>query len=932
MKNWLKAWLLCCFLLSGMTALIYENVWEKFMSLFLGASAYSHAIVLGAFMLGLALGSYIFGQVVEKSRRPLHLYCWLEVGIGIYAVLFPWLVELGEWLYIHLQTAASPSYQTLGLKMLISLAIMTPPATLIGGTFPVMSKYLVCTHADRGRDLSRLYWINCLGAVLGCLLAGFYLIAVWGLVTTLQMAAAINLLIGISNFLLPHPRLELEMTPQGENVPSGSQPSFTPIQLTLLVVVAFLSGYTAMLYEVVWIKILSSVLGTSVYSFALMLAVFIFGLALGSWSISWYIDRLRNPIAILILFEFAIMIAIGVTLPIYDRLPFIFHYFSHSLVHNQMTYHLFVGFQAMLCALLMIPFCYFSGMILPLISVCFLSSMDRVGAKIGRIFAWNTLGTIIAALSTGLLLIPVIGTFNAVIVGLGINAGIIILMTYYSGQRDSRRWAYGLAAVSLLASIFLLVPKFNPHVYISSVFRHLTNMSFASYADFKDYYEHNYTILSHREGVTATVTVTQNSEGNRSLFINGKADASTGIDGDLITQTLLGFLPTVLKPNKKSALVIGIGTGNTAYMCALPATMERVDAVEISPDVVAALPLFADVNHDLIDNPKVAIHVEDAKTFLNLDRHGYDIIVSEPSNPWIAGIGNLFTRDFYQQIHRQLNPDGIFMQWVQAYETSDDIIISILATLRQVFPHLDIWYCAEKDILITCYKDAPLHLNAAASRDYFNQVKNEIAYTNLQNFEELLLMHVANESIVDLYLAPRSPRINTDLHPYIEYAAPKLLFLPATITSIDAMDQRLRSRSHSRYPFLPFFVNTTVDEYFSYFRHLFAVNPLTLRVRILEVMYQNQQLVETPWSRKYYLDDLAMLYDGAATPENRAWFLKELFKEYKKLVNCFIPVPFVPFLREKLEAYRADYPNDNDVGALYRELMASEADDIPRKE
>ncbi len=923
-KSHFDCLLFAMFLLSGITALVYEVIWEKYMAHFLGAGAYSQAIVLSTFMLGLGVGSRIFGRYAEKTNCQLRLYALIEAGIGVYALAFPFLMKLGESAFVRVITNDTNFTTVLITKFVISFLIMSGPAVLMGGTLPVISKYIIRHPSYSGRNLSRLYFINALGAVIGCILAGFYLIRLFGLQPSLYAAAAINILIGLVVYALKD-RIKDDSVakPTVVDTETPGRRFFSIDETRCLMRVAFLSGLAAMLYEIAWIRILSNVLGSSTYSFSLMLAVFILGIAVGSLIVSYFIDRVKDITFSVIILEILLIVTIIATLPIYNRLPYIFHILSNSLTHSSQTYPVFFLLQAALCAVVMFPASLFSGMILPMLGAGVMSKLDCVGEKIGTLFAFNTFGTILAALSTGLFLIPAIGTLNTIFIGLGINAVIILLLFAIWDARRATK--YGLAGGLLILFIitFVRVPDFNPYVFLSSEFRHRNQQTYDSFTDYVEHFSSEYKILFYNEGVTSTIAVTEEDSGNRALFINGKADASTSIHGDLITQTLLGLIPNLVAPGGKRTLVIGMGTGTTAHVSSLPDSVQSVDVVEISEDVITALPYFSEVNHDLASNPKIAIHVEDAKTFLNLADDKYDVIISEPSNPWIAGIGNLFSVEYYQQVVESLNDDGTFTQWLQTYETSDSIVLSVLYSLRKVFPDLDIWYSGQKDLIITCYK-SERQIDLAEGRRVFDQLKIAIANSRIQNFEEVLLRHMADTDVVDQMLQTRAPVENSDEAPFIEYEAPIHLFYRTPAIIPDLIDQRLLPRKVTAYPFLHALPTSSPDAFFSYFRNFQVQTPITKRVRILEVMHKGLWYIEDPWARKYYLGNLESYYEGADTKEKRSWYLTRLYEEYENLKNCFVPVPFVPFLVEKTTAYTEEFPEDTRMGEILAELSTTE--------
>lgn len=916
------------FLGSGIAGLVNEIVWEKYMTLFMGAGVYSQATVLGTFMFGLALGSWLVGRWGERVASPLRMYGLLELGIGLYALLFPFLIPLGEALYAQLLTNDSPLATVLLVKFVLSFLIMAPPATLMGGTLPVLSKYIIQRRLDAGRKLSLLYTLNCLGAVGGCLLAGFVLIAHLGLANSLRLAAAINIGIALLVVLLARrlaaaaaePVCAAASEPEADAAPRHNFRSSR--QVTACFVLALLSGLAAMLYEVAWIRLLSNILGTTTYSFALMLAVFILGLALGSLVASWIADRVKDLSLTIIVLELLTILSLGLTLPLYNRLPYCLHLLTTSLVHNPTTFYVFAVLQAGLCALVMLGPCLLSGMILPLLGLVSLGDLRQVSRNVGLLFACNTLGTILTALATGLVLIPWLGIMKTLYVGLGINALMMVVALLLTAERWPLRLALTLAGGAALAAIFALVPALDPYMLITSEYRHgRLGEVYTDYAGYRERIGRNLRILALNEGRTCNVVVTEEpANGNRSLWINGKADASTSVDADLVTQTLVGIIGHLMQPGKERVMVVGMGSGTTVACAALPQSVQRVDVAEISPEVVEALPYFASVNHNVANDPKVRVRVEDAKTYMRLLREPYGIIVNEPSNPWIAGIGGLFTVDYYRQVHAALDDDGVLVQWVQLYEISDEVALSILHSLSQVFPEMDLWFSGSVDLVITAYKK-PHPLDPARARRAFAELAPHLTAAQLMSLEEILMRHMANPAVVREYLAAHPPVcLNTDDRPFVEYEGPHQLFLRRSANFHLDLDQRLQSPEQSRYPFYPLLAGRSDAELLAAARHFRQQTVFSTRLRKLDVMVSDRRYTPSPWYRLYSLPQLEANYAATASIEERAWFARQLCKEYGELRNAFVAIPFHEFLRRITAASLAELPGDRELRRNLDEL------------
>lgn len=914
---------LFCFI-SGATGLIYEVIWEKYMTLFFGASAYSQAAVLTTFMAGLGLGSFLVGRYADVARSRLLLYSGLELVIGLYALVFPFFLDLAEHCYTGVLDNDSGRGFVLLVKFVLSFLIMVVPAMMMGGTLPVLARIFIHRLSDCGRQLAILYFVNTLGAVVGCLVAGFVLIGAFGFKGSMYLAAAANIAIGLIVLLIRNSTGEPVDDSSVRAVREVTRPAFRGDPVKWFLFAAFLTGLASMIYEVAWIRVLSNMLGSSTYSFAMMLAVFISGIAFGSLLISAFIDRFRDIAAVVIGLEFLLILSIGATLPLYNRVPYVFHLFSNALQHTDGTFYVFAGLKAILCAIVMFLPTLFSGMVLPVLGIATLTDATQVGRRIGSLFAFNILGTIVAAGVTGIVLIPLIGTRRTIDIGILANLTIILVFLAFLVSRPVklRRLMAG-AAILITAITVFGVPGFNRHLFLASEFRHTSRLRFDNFGHYARLHSEHDRILYFNEGLTATVAVTEEENGNRVIYINGKADATS--KGDLMTQVLLGHLGNLLKPDPERVLVIGLGSGTTAYAASIPRSVKVVDIVELSDDVVTAQPFFDSVNHDILNNHKAEIFIDDAKTYLNLNRTNYDVIVSEPSNPWIAGIGNLFSTEFYQQVYDSLTDDGVFVQWLQTYETSDRIVLCVLATMRQVFSNVDLWYIeSSTDLLITGYRNAGRSLDISAARRMFEQVKDHMATVGLESLEDVLLHHIANTEVVDLTLKKYEVVENSDTFPYIEYEAPKQLFLRGTAQLPNEMDQRLRTKHVSLFPFHDHFAETPPSGFFEIFRRFKPGTQIAARIRSLETIYNGSGVVASPWSRKYVLDDLTRIHSMLLNREQKAWFLRELSKEYDSLTNCFVPVPFVSFLRESMTDYLAEHPDDDEMRQMLRRLVLYE--------
>ncbi|MDP8230463.1 MAG: fused MFS/spermidine synthase [Candidatus Gorgyraea atricola] len=545
------------------------------------------------------------------------------------------------------------------IKFLIGAIIILPPTILMGGTLPILSKFMTRSASIRGKIVARLYYINSFGAVIGAVLAGFYFIYRFGLERSIVLAALINLSIGAVVILL---RMLYKKAPQAELLPrEESSPEYFSEKIVKISLGAiFLSGFTAMLYEIVWIRMLSTILGSSTYSFSLMLAAFISGITIGSFLISRHMPQTKRTFLFFGLCEILIGIGLIFSLPFYERLPFFFLRLSGIFARTPETFVFYSAIKFLLSFLVMLLPTIFLGMTLPLVSKIVSRKLEFLGKKVGSVFAFNTTGNIMGALVSGLILLPVLGLKHTLEFGIAINLliGFIIL------SADKNLFLRGkIYLVSACCVVFLtykiIIPDWNQVYFSAQLFRHDGDTK-DTFRKFSKKLKSKKNIF-YEDGPEATVSVMKTGDA-LVLYINGKADAST-TKSDMSTQILAAELPLILKPDIKDVFVVGLGSGVTCGS-ALLHPVENLDLVEISPSVVDAAEYFARFNYNALHDKRLHLYIEDARTFVQRIDKKYDLIISEPSNPWVSGNGTLFTVEYFWDCLNSLKEDGLMIQWV----------------------------------------------------------------------------------------------------------------------------------------------------------------------------------------------------------------------------------------------------------------------------
>ncbi len=779
-----------CFLFSGISGLIYEVLWAKYLALIFGNTAYACSLVLATFMGGLSLGSFFLGRLSDRLKNPLAFFGWIEISIALYCSLTHLLFTSSKTFYIGLAQSLSLSPTALVLvKFLIGALIMLPPTTLMGGTLPLLAKFLINTLSVRGQTIARLYYINSFGAVLGTLLAGFFLIHRFGLAFTTTIAAAINLLIGIIILTLKDaPVLKRTFAAPETPLPDKivqPQACFSQAVVVLSLAGIFLSGCVAMLYEVVWIRLLSTVFGGSTYSFSLMLAAFISGITIGAYLIARFMPQERHTLLAFGLCEVAIGASLLLSLPFYEKLPFIFIKLSEIFVRTPNTFILYMSVKFIIAFLIMLPPTIFMGMTLPLVSKIASCNLKTLGKKIGGVFAYNTAGNILGALVTGLLLISALGLKNTLEIGVAVNIalGLIVILADKSWT-PRQKLSLALASCLLIAGYKLLAPDWNKTAFTAEIFRgkHIGRNLRELNRKLS-----NKNILYYQDGVDATVAVIE-EEKNLLLYVNGKADAST--TGDIPSQILCAQLPLILKPAAKDVMVIGLGSGITCGS-ALLSEIETLDLIEISSAVVDANFLFKLHNYDALNDPRLNLYIEDAKTFLQKTLKKYDIIISEPSNPWMSGIGSLFTDDYFKESLEHLKPGGLMVQWVQAYEIDDPTFEMVLRTFCSIFPQVQVWTTGVSDILLLGSKE-PIKPDFIASEQVMarKEIRQDLARIELEGLYTLLNLQLASDAHLRRSISKQGP-VNQDYFPKLSYQAPQGLYTKASPqATLELLDTR----------------------------------------------------------------------------------------------------------------------------------------------
>jgi predicted membrane-bound spermidine synthase len=750
--------------LSGTAGLVYEVLWARQLALLFGSTALAQTLVLSVFLGGLSAGSLRLGRRADRSPSPARLYARLEWGAALLGLAAPLLLRAD------------------GASRWLPVAALFVQAFLMGGAIPTLCR---AAGGEAQGSVGRVYAANSAGAVLGCLGAGFVLIPALGLDFSFAAAAALNGLAGLCAWRLD---TRPEPPPAGWR-DAAAEPPLAPLLVRGAV---FLSGFVALTYEIAWTRALALALGSSVYSFAEMLAAFIAGASAGSLLAAAGPLRRRDPGRLLGLALLGAGVAVLATLPFYDRLPFAFLALRSHFGDGTTAFYGFEAAKFVLCLGVMLPPAVCLGMTLPLAARLVDLGAGERGAEVGAVFAANAAGNVLGAFA-GWLLLPWLGVEGILRSGTTVftAAGAALLWTAWPSPPTRRRAAFaaGLAALVLYRA---WLPRWDASMRGQGLFRARKNLELFNYADMRKILA-GASLLFARDDREATVTVTRfaDAQGLLSLKVNGKTDASTG--PDMMTQVLLGELPLMLKPGARDALLVGWGSGVTAGSI-LRHPVEHLDAVELVPAVVDASRFFDRENGGARDDARLDLHIEDAKSFLARGGRRYDLIVSEPSNPWMAGVGDLFTSEFYRRARARLAPGGLMVQWFHDYEMNDELFRMTLRTFRSSFPSVTLWNVVDNDVLLVGSVEPASPDFAAMDRAFqAPAIKKDLARADVGFPATLLAIQSACPETAAA-LGGGGP-LNEERRPRLEYGAPLALFRNERVAAVRENDDRAARRA-----------------------------------------------------------------------------------------------------------------------------------------
>ena len=737
------------FFVSGAAGLVYEVLWSRQLGLIFGISTYAVATVLATYMGGLAIGSYFVGTWVDRWKNPLAVYAILEVAIGAYALLVPTLFEGLREPYIVLHHIADSRALLIAGRTLLAVSILLIPTVLMGGTFPVLTRFWVRLPENVGLGTGLLYFTNTAGAIVGCLAAGFFLIENFGLRGTTWIAAAINFAIAGIAFVLSR-NTEQDGSESTQVADDSSGPTISAPVVKLVLICIGISGFTSLGYEVLWSRALVRYLYNSTYAFTTMLSTFLAGIAIGSALYTIFLRKNRHPVRLFGILQVLTAIGFyGASLLFSDVMEM-----SAAIVGSEIirSFSEAVTVMFVRAALILLVPAIFLGATLPLATSICARGLATLGNTVGRVYAVNTFGAIVGSLGAGFVLIPMLGMHGTLrlLIATNLVAAVVLVAATTSSSR-TRTLAAAVGAAAMLAMV-------------TGVPSDLFSRTLAYPGETFAYYD---------EGATDTVAVVETTLAQRYIMYDDRR--GTAGTNSYAVNFFLGHLPMLLHPGSpREVLHVCFGVGNSLSAVASYDDLERVDNVELSPHIVDAAPYFW-TNNDVINHPKVNTIIDDGRNFLMATDNMYDVIMLEPPETFTAGVINLYTREFYEDALAHLAPDGVMMQWVPAGEAPLDEERLLFRAFSDVFPHVSSWQQLGSGsvLLIGTRETLKIDYQRLQARFAEKSVLRDMTLSGVRNVDHLLSYLIFDDKTFRAFGATVEPV--TDDQTVLDFTMPRYL-------------------------------------------------------------------------------------------------------------------------------------------------------------
>ncbi|RMF75962.1 MAG: hypothetical protein D6738_02525 [Acidobacteria bacterium] len=755
-------------LFSGAGSLVLEVCWSRLLKLVFGSTTLAVSTILVAYMLGLGLGGLFGGRIAERMRNGVRAYGVFEIVVGLYAFCVPPILH---WLPRVSASLLEPLgfWPAAFLRFAVVLVLLLVPTLLMGATLPVLVASLVRGREEMADRVGLLYGVNTLGAVLGTLGATFVLFPAFGVLRTNAIGASFDLAVGLLAVFVLAPRFGAVRAAGEPAAEAAPRPAgrWNPFLIAYGVV-----GFSSLAYEVAWTRAIAMITGASIYAFAVMLAAFLTGIALGALVARRWFDRVPAPralfaagLGLLAVLAIGTMVSFTALVDLFTLIVQWFGMEGRSAVLGALV----VSFAAMLPPALVL------GALFPLATRAAVAPGEAPSRVVADVYFVNTIGSALGAFAAGFALIPRLGLQQAValLIALDLLVGIALLFAQ-RGWTGRPRLALA-AAMGVLAVLVVVRPPFWDREQMTRGVYYKPDLAMTFGIELEPFERFEVEkLLYYRDGLNTTVSV-HRSPGGVNLRLSGKADASVG---DMSTQVLSGQIPALFGPAPRRALVVGYASGVTTGSVALHESVERVDVVELEPAVMEASRFFDAYNYHAQDDPKVRVIVDDGRRFLAYAPERYDIIASEPSNPWISGASNLFTREYFRYAREHLTERGRLLQWIQLYGMDAPALRSVLRALRAEFTHV-YGFLAERDssdFLLLAMND-PLGVGDLPEWDDLAEpVREDLRRVRVFGTADLWSLMVLSPRQIDELLASGEGPPNTDDNMFVELRTPWTLY------------------------------------------------------------------------------------------------------------------------------------------------------------
>ena len=802
------ALILICFFLSGIAGLVYEVLWVRLFANVIGSAPLAVASVLTVFMAGLALGSYIASRKVDRIKARgdlLRLYGLLECGIAAYGLLMPLLIHYIEPLYILLYGHLFTNFWLYNLcSFLVCCVLLLPPVLMMGATLPLLSRFFVIQLDNLGQRVGILYGVNTIGAAVGVLMAGFLMIEQLGMWGTILCVASINLAVGLFCILFGKTKIQDQANQVGNIRKSAPQAQSTPAEIQsasdvhLALAIFFLSGFCAMAYQVIWTRLLGLLIAPTTYSFSLVVGTFIIGLSLGNVLFGRMADRVRSLLPLLAFTQIA---AAGFALAASQFFGDSQFFFAKLLYTLQGSFGKVMFVQFLVIFFILFWPTLFLGATFPIVNKMYATTLSRLGRSIGRAYAVNTLGAVLGSFAAGFILIPFLGKESSLSTLVGVQAALSFIALGISLKGRSPRtrywvvyWLLSIAGVGLVYQYpswnrdLLSFGRYQIPADLTQHFRrHGWLASLWQGKKILDRHQQGREVVFYGDGIGGFTTVEKHVDSmgttRYTLMNSGKPDATS--HDDAATQALLAHIPLLFHPSPTNVMILGLGSGMTAGEV-LHYPVSRVDVLEINDQVIKAARFFDDWNNQFSEDPRVRLIVQDGRNHLLLSRMQYDVVISEPSNPWMAGMASLYTKESFETIKQRLNDNGIFIQWVNAGRMNWQTLAMIGKTFSTVFPNSVLMASpiGGADFFFVGIKgEHPLGVSIADQHLSFAHKSTVMRLSDASVLLHLIVTDRVSEMFAD-------GMIHSDNQPHLEFAAPRHLY-----TAGKGLDAELKKRS-----------------------------------------------------------------------------------------------------------------------------------------